>query len=34
MNFYLKKNKTLRAHVKDKSYKNLEGQQLYQKGTP
>ena len=34
MNFYLKKNKISSVHVKDKSCNSLEGQQLYQKGTP
>ena len=34
MNFYLKKNKILSVHVKDKSCNSLEDQQLYQKGTP
>ena len=34
MNFYLKKDKILSLHVKDKSCKSLEAQQLYQKRTP
>ena len=34
MNFYLKKDKILSLHVKDKSRNSLEVQQLYQKRTP
>ena len=34
MNFYLKKDKILSLHVKDKSRNSLEAQQLYQKMTP
>ena len=34
MNFYLKKDKILSLHVKDKSRNSLEAQQLYQKRTP
>ena len=34
MNFYLKKDKILSLHVKDKSCNSLEAQQLYQKRTP
>ena len=33
MNFYLKKDKILSLHVKDKSCNSLEAQQLYQKRT-
>ena len=32
--FYLKKNKILSVHVKDKSCNSPEGQQIYQKETP
>ena len=34
MNFYLKKDKILSLHVKDKFCNSLEAQQLYQKRTP
>ena len=34
MNFYLKKDKILSLHVKDKSCNSPEDQQLYQKRTP
>ena len=32
--FYLKENKTIRVHVKDKSCNSPEGLQLHQKETP
>ena len=33
MNFYLKKDKILSLHVKDKACNSLEAQQIYQKRT-